>query len=316
VDGNLNGEYHIPVFSKEVIKYLRSADGGTFVDATLGEGGHALEILRSSEHTRVIGFDWDDEILRRAERRLRDYKERVVLIHENFVSVGRVLQQMRIETVDGLLFDLGVSSWHLQQGDRGFSFQHDGPLDMRMDRRKTRTAHQIVNQYPVQQIESMLRRYGEERRARRIAAAIEQRRQRRTIETTGQLAHIVSGVIPKRHQPHRMHPATKTFLALRIAVNEELKAVEETLKQSPALLKRGGRICVISFHSLEDRIVKESFRALEKPCTCPPSLPQCICGGQRQVLKIITKKPLTPRCKEVKKNIRARSAKLRVAERV
>jgi 16S rRNA (cytosine1402-N4)-methyltransferase len=217
---------------------------------------------------------------------------------------------------DREIFDLGVSTFHFQEGRRGFSLHHDGPLDMRMDTRRKLTAYDIVNHFPLKEIETILRRYGEERWAKRIAKAIGQERQRGSIKSTGALAEIVARAIPSKHHPRRIHPATKTFLALRVAVNEELKKLEEILNDVPLLLAKGGRIGVITFHSLEDRIVKETFKKLGSACICPPSLPQCICGGKQQVLQIITKHPLTPRAEEVRNNPRARSAKMRVAERV
>ena len=316
MDGALKGYYHIPVLVKEVIEYLRCSRGGTFVDATVGEGGHALEILRASQHSRVIGIDWDEEILEKARERLREYNERVTLIHEDFVHLPRILQEKGVEAVDGLLFDLGISSFHLQQGRRGFGFQNDGPLDMRMDKRRGLTAYRIVNYFPLKKIEEILKRYGEEKWAKRIAGAIGETRRSRQIKTTSELAQIVACAIPRRFHPRKIHPATKTFLALRIAVNEELKNIEEALKKAPLLLKKGGRICVISFHSLEDRIVKEAFKEREGTCICPPALPQCVCGGGEKLLQIITKKPLTPRPEELRENPRARSAKMRVAERL
>ncbi len=307
---------HTPVLTKEVIEYLKCSEGGIFVDATVGEGGHALEVLWASQQSRVIGIDWDEEILEKARKRLDKYAERVTLVHDDFVYLPLILQGMGIKKVDGLLFDLGVSAFHFHEEGRGFAFQKDGPLDMRMDKRKKSTAYYIVNHFPIEGIEEILKRYGEERWAKRIARAIGDKRQQGDIKTTRDLAEIASRAIPRRYHPRRIHPATKTFLALRIAVNEELKNIEEVLKEAPLLLKRGRRICVISFHSLEDRIVKEAFKRMESTCICPPTLPQCVCGGREKVLQIITKKPLTARPKELRDNPRARSAKLRVAERV
>ncbi|MBW2039307.1 MAG: 16S rRNA (cytosine(1402)-N(4))-methyltransferase RsmH [Deltaproteobacteria bacterium] len=307
---------HTPVLTKEVIKYLKCSGGGTFVDATVGEGGHALDILRASQQSRVIGIDWDEEILEKARKRLVEYSERVTLIHDDFVHLPHILRGMGIKTVDGLLFDLGVSTFHFKEERRGFSFQKDGLLDMRMDKRRKLTAYNIVNHFSLEEIEEILKRYGEERWAKRIAKAIGEKRRQSSIQTTTELAEIASQAIPKQYRPRRVHPATKTFLALRIAVNEELKKIEEVLKEAPLLLKRGGRICVISFHSLEDRIVKEGLKRMESTCICPPTFPQCVCGGREKVLQIITKKPLTPPPEEMGSNPQARSAKLRVAERV
>jgi 16S rRNA (cytosine1402-N4)-methyltransferase len=316
VDGAVRRYLHTPVLQDEVLAYLQCSRGGIFVDATVGEGGHSEAILKASPENTVIGIDCDREIMERAQDRLAQYGERMTLIHDNFVHLPHILRDRAIERVDGLLFDLGVSTFHFQEGRRGFSLHHDGPLDMRMDTRKKLTAYDIVNHFPLKEIETILRRYGEERWAKGIARTIGKERQQGSIKNTGALAEIVSRAIPRKHHPRRIHPATKTFLALRIAVNEELKKLEEVLNDVPPLLTKGGRIGVITFHSLEDRIVKETFKKMGSACICPPSLPQCICGGKQQVLQIITKHPLTPRTEEVRNNPRSRSAKLRVAERV
>ena len=316
MDGAVRGYLHTPVLLDEVLTYLQCSRGGIFVDATVGEGGHSEAILKASPQNTVIGIDCDREIIERAQERLAPYGERMTLIHDDFVHLPHILRDRAIERVDGLLFDLGISSFHFEEEKRGFGFHRDGPLDMRMDTRKKLTAYDIINHFPLKDIETILRRYGEERWAKRIVRAIGQERQRGSIKSTGALAEIVARAIPSKHHPRRIHPATKTFLALRIAVNEELKKLEETLNDAPLLLTQGGRIGVISFHSLEDRIVKETFKKMGSACICPPSLPQCICGGKQQVLQVITKHPLTPRAEEVRDNPRARSAKLRVAERV
>jgi len=307
---------HTPVLTEEVIAYLRCSEGGLFVDATVGEAGHTLEILQASPQTTVIGIDQDHEILGHARERLAEYADRVTLIHDDFVHLPLILRTMGIEGTDGLLFDLGVSQFHFMEQGRGFGFHHNEPLDMRMDTRGTLTAADIVNRFPLEELEHIVRRYGEERWAKRIVKVIGRERRQGKIKTTGELAEIVSRAIPKQHHPRRIHPATKTFMALRIAVNEELKKLEEVLREAPFLLKRGGRIGVIAFHSLEDRIVKQGFKGMERTCICPPTLPQCVCGGREQVLQVITKRPLTPRPEELRDNPRARSAKLRVAERL
>ena len=316
MDGAVRGYLHTPVLLDEVLVYLQCSRGGIFVDATVGEGGHSEAILKAASQNTVIGIDCDREIIERAQERLTPYGERMTLIHDNFVHLPHILRDRAIERVDGLLFDLGISSFHFEEEKRGFGFHRDGPLDMRIDTRQQLTAYDIVNHFPLREIETILRRYGEERWAKKIANAIGQERQRGSIKNTGALAEIVVRAIPRKHHPRRIHPATKTFLALRIAVNEELKKLEETLNETPSLLTKGGRIGVITFHSLEDRIVKETFKKMGSACICPPDLPQCICGGRHQVLKVITKHPLTPRAEEVRKNPRSRSAKLRVAERV
>ena len=307
---------HTPVFTEEVIAYLRCSEGGLFVDATVGEGGHTLEILQASPQTTVIGIDQDHEILGRARERLTGYSDRVTLIHDDFVHLPQILREMGREGTDGLLFDLGVSHFHFRAEKRGFGFQHNGPLDMRMDTRGTLTAADIVNRFPLEKLEKIIRIYGEERWAKRIVKVIGKERQREEIRTTAELADIASRAIPTQHHPRRIHPATKTFMALRIAVNEELTKLEQVLREAPLLLKSGGRIGVIAFHSLEDRMVKQGFKRMERTCICPPTFPQCVCGGREQVLQVITKRPLTPRPEELRDNPRARSAKLRVAQRV
>ena len=316
MDGDLREYLHTPVLTKEVIEYLKCSAGGTFVDATVGEGGHSIEILRAAGQSNIIGIDWDEEILEKARKRLAEFSGRVILIHDDFVNLRDILKDRGVEEVDGLLFDLGISTYHLQQEERGFSFQKSGPLDMRMDRRNQKTALDIINTSTPRDIESILQKYGEEKWAKRITKAIVNKRQRMSIETTKELAEIVAYAIPRHYHPRRIHPATKTFLALRIAVNGELEKIDTIMREAPLLLKKGGRICAISFHSLEDRIVKEVFKTLESTCTCPPSLPHCICGGNKKVLEIITKKPITPQPEEKRNNPRARSAKMRVAERV
>jgi 16S rRNA (cytosine1402-N4)-methyltransferase len=307
---------HTPVLAEEVIAYLKCREGGIFVDATVGEGGHTLEILRASARNRVIGIDQDYEILEQARERLAGYAERVTLIHDDFTRLGQVLQELGIDNVDGILLDLGVSQFHFLHQGRGFSLQYDGPLDMRMDTRGKVTAFDIVNCFPLEEIEKIVRGYGEERWAKRIVKAIGKERQHGTITTTGELAAIVSRAIPATHRPRRLHPATQTFLALRIAVNDELNKIEKVLPIALLLLRQGGRIGVIAFHSLEDRIVKQGFKRLEGTCSCPPSLPQCGCGGRERVLRIVTKRPVIAAPEELRNNPRARSAKLRVAERV
>lgn len=307
---------HTPVLAEEVIAYLKCREGGMFVDATVGEGGHTLEILRASGENKVIGIDQDQEILEQAGERLAGYADRVTLMHDDFTRLPQLLQGLGIERVDGLLFDFGVSQFHFLHEGRGFSLHQDGPLDMRIDARGKVTASAIVNRFPLEQLEKILRSNGEERWAKRIVTVIGAERRHGEIRTTGHLAEICFRAIPRRYHPRRLHPATKTFLALRIAVNDELNKIEKALANAPFLLKRGGRIACIAFHSLEDRIVKQGFKKMERTCSCPPSLPQCVCGGREKVLSIITRRPVTPGPAELQNNPRARSAKLRVAERV
>lgn len=289
---------HIPVMLEEVMSFLKCESGRTYVDATLGGGGHASEILRrSAPDGVVIGMEWDEDALMEARKILMPFGERVKIFRENFVSLPGLLER---ESVDGILFDLGLSSFQIEKEARGFSFKGDGPLDMRMDRRMQRTAADLINHLSLQELETILFQYGEERWARKIAKAIVHEREREPIETTQTLRKIVYAAISRRFHSRRIDPATKTFQAFRIRVNDELGNLRKILETGWTLLKKGGRMCIISFHSLEDRMVKETFRKLEKE-------------GK---MRILTKKPLTPSEEEQRKNSRSRSAKLRCAERV
>jgi len=302
--------------AEEVVRELGCEKGGVFVDLTVGEGGHGERILRSYKDTVLVGLDWDGEIIERARERLKGYEGRVFLFRENFLRFPLVLESLGIEEVDGVLLDLGPSLFHFQRGERGFSLYSDGPLDMRMDRRRALDAHQVVNLWPLQELQRVIREYGDERWARRIVRAIAKRREEGGVKGTKELAELIERAIPRRYWPKKIHPATKTFLALRIAVNEELENLRGVLEIIPSHLRKGGRLCVISFHSLEHRIVKETLGRLSKDCICPPWFPQCCCGGGKQILRVLTPSPLTPADKEVRENPRARSAQLRVAERV
>lgn len=301
---------------EESIRLLSPRPGGTYVDGTVGGAGHAELILReSSPDGRLIGFDRDEEALAAASEKLKPYGDRVSLIHDNFASVGEVLAQQGITAIDGIILDLGVSSPQLDSGDRGFSFQQDAPLDMRMDRTKGETAADLVNRADEQELSRIIREYGEERWARKIAAAVTRVRVEAPLETTLQLAELVKRTIPRKFWEERIHPATRTFQALRIAVNDELASLEHGLETALRLLRPGGRAVVISFHSLEDRIVKTTFRNLSGGCTCPRDLPVCVCGSVPQ-LRVLTGKPLTAQGPEVERNPRARSARLRAAEKI
>ena len=300
---------HIPVLMEEVMACLNCQPHQTYVDATLGGGGHALEILsRTSPDGRLIGVEWDEEAISEARKRLAPFGERVTLFRENFARLPELLRTENIDHVDGILLDLGLSSIQLEELERGFSFKGEGPLDMRMDRRRNQTAADLVNHLPLKDLEQILFEYGEERWARRIAKAIVFEREKSSIRTTDALRKIVHRAIPGRFRSWRIDPATRTFQAIRIAVNEELGNLKEILETGWKLLKNGGRMCVISFHSLEDRMVKEAFRRLGKSETGP--------SGQEAVMRVITKKPVTPSEEECTKNPRSRSAKLRCAERV
>lgn len=307
---------HIPVMSQEVLEYLGPAPGGTYVDGTLGGGGHTLEILKQSAPTgRVIGLDRDDDALNAAQEFLSDFTGRVTLVRENFRNIKRVLADLGIEAVDGVILDLGVSLHQLTSPERGFSFMEDAPLNMRMDRRQELTAATIVNTFGERELARIFSRYGEERFSTRIARAIVKARAKRAIETTRELVEVIIGAVPKKFHGGRIHPATRVFQALRIEVNDELASLAEGLVGAIEVLKCGGRVVVISFHSLEDKAVKAVFRDFARGCVCPPDFPKCVCG-RKPVIRILTKKVVVPSPKEVKENPRARSAKLRAAEKL
>jgi 16S rRNA (cytosine1402-N4)-methyltransferase len=303
---------HRSVLLREVVELLRPAAGGRYVDCTLGAGGHAEAVLeRSGPDGRLLGLDADAEILELARERLARFGDRAELVQTNFADLAEAAREHGFESVDGVLFDLGVSSLQLDRAERGFSFQSDAPLDMRLDQRGGTTAADLVRDLPERELSDVIFRYGEEPRARQVARAIVQARQRAPIERTLQLAELVRRVV----RGGRIHPATRTFQALRIAVNDELRAIEQALRQAHELLRDGGRLAVISFHSLEDRIVKQYMAAQVNPCTCPPRSPVCTCGRQ-PALALVTRKPMTAESDEVAANPRSRSAKLRVAERL
>jgi 16S rRNA (cytosine1402-N4)-methyltransferase len=306
---------HITVLLRETVDLLRPRSGGTYVDGTLGGGGHAEEILRrSGPDGRVIGLDQDGSAVERSRVRLSAYGERAVVRQANFREVGTVLAGLGAGGVDGAVLDLGLSWFHLDSPDRGFSFLADGPLDMRMDARSPVTAADLVNSLPRRELTRILREYGEEPRANFIAKAIERARDRGPITNTVQLAQIVAGAVPAYHG-RRIHPATLTFQALRIAVNDELGALRDGLGQLIAALRPGGRIAVIAFHSLEDRIVKRTFAEHARGCICPRKLPLCRCGHQPD-LSVLTRRPVIPSDAEIASNPAARSAKLRAAEKL
>lgn len=306
--------FHEPVMLKEVMESLLVSRTGVYVDCTVGGAGHAYAILKNTD-ALLIGIDRDDEALDFAERKLSEFGTRKVLIKANFADMGKVLNDLAITTVDGVLLDLGVSSRQLDDAVRGFSFSQDAPLDMRMDRRARLSAYDIVNSYAQSELERIIRLYGEERMAARIARAISKRRQASPVETTTQLAAIVSSCMPGRSKWQKLHPATRTFQAIRIAVNDELEHIRPAIHAATEALNPGGRLCAISFHSLEDRIVKNEIRYLEKGCVCPPDLPVCVCRKE-SMLKNLTKKAIVPTAEEIENNPRARSAKLRVARRI
>ena len=307
---------HKPVLLEECLTALNIKPDGIYVDGTLGRAGHSLEIVKKlTGKGRLICLDRDETAIEAAKIRLADYLYRVTLVHSNFSRIAEVLHQLDIPGVDGMLFDLGVSSPQLDEAQRGFSYMHDAPLDMRMDRTAALTARDVVNAWSYEDLRRILFEYGEERYAPAIAKAIVRRRQEAAIETTGQLVDIIRAAMPPAALREKQHPAKRSFQAIRIAVNDELGAVRQGMEAAIDHLKPGGRLAVITFHSLEDRIVKNVFQDAAKGCTCPPSFPVCVCGHKPKI-KILTKKPIIATREEVEENPRSRSAKLRVAERV
>ncbi|MGI6148548.1 MAG: 16S rRNA (cytosine(1402)-N(4))-methyltransferase RsmH [Firmicutes bacterium] len=306
---------HEPVLLQESVAALALKPSGVYVDCTLGGAGHSLAILSTEPSVRLIGIDQDPAALERASHRLHHYRDRVTLIHGNFRNLTELLAKHDIHAVDGILMDIGVSSPQLDVGERGFSYHQDAPLDMRMNPEDSVTAQDLVNTLPQRDLARIISEYGEERWASRIAQFIVKHRTDEPIRTTGQLVQIIKNAVPAGARQGGPHPARRTFQALRIAVNDELGALQAALEQSIDLLKVGGRIAVITFHSLEDRIVKEFFQTCLGRCICPPNLPVCACG-QQAVLKLVNSKPIVPSPAELAKNPRSRSAKLRAAERV
>lgn len=306
--------YHEPVMVKEVIASLLVNKTGIYVDGTVGGAGHSYAILKETD-AFLVGIDCDDEALQAAEKRLAEFGSRKVLVKANFADLGKVLESLNIEKVDGVMLDLGVSSHQLDSAQRGFSFNQQALLDMRMDRSLKLSAYDIVNSFAQNELEKIIKFYGEEKMAARIARAISQKRQLSPIKTTAELAAIVASSMPAKLKWQKIHPATRTFQAIRIAVNKELDNIKPAINDAAEALKCGGRLCVISFHSLEDRIVKNEFRALAGDCVCPKDMPFCVCQKEAK-LKVITRKALTPAAEEIEANPRARSAKLRVARRV
>ncbi len=309
----MNG--HIPVLLDECIKYLNIKPYGIYVDGTLGMGGHSEAILQRLTTGRLISIDRDITAIERAGERLAPYADRLTIVHGNFRDLDAILDEQGVRLVDGMLFDLGVSSPQLDEADRGFSYMSDAPLDMRMDASDNIDAWFIVNRWPQEKIERILRDYGEERHAARIAARIAERREEKEIETTLELVDVIKSAMPAAALREKQHPAKRSFQAIRIAVNDELNAVHALMDSVPDRLKPGGRLCVISFHSLEDRIVKNAIHAREDGCTCPREAPVCTCGFVK-TLRSVTRKPITAGGEELELNPRSRSAKLRVAERV
>ncbi len=310
-----NESVHLPVLAEEAVRLLACSPGKVVVDATIGGGGHAELILERIGPTgTLIGLDWDDMAIDRARRRLGK-RDNLILIRENFRNLAEALERLGRQEIDSLLLDLGLSSFHLEEASRGFSFMAQAPLDMRMDKRLEVTADDIVNTYSEKRIADILWKFGEEPNARRIARAMARQRSRERIRTTSELADIVRKCAPKTRRRSKTHPATRTFQALRIEVNSELENLKKALDDGVSLLESGGRVCVISFHSLEDRIVKRTFVRLARGCDCAPELPQCVCG-KKPTLRILTRKPIRPSEREVATNPRSRSARMRAAEKM
>ena len=306
---------HQSVLLNECIDALAIKPDGIYLDGTLGGAGHSLQICRNLTTGRLIGVDRDLVALEAAKKRLYRHAKKVTLVHDNFENVGAILTALGLDRIDGMLFDLGVSSPQLDDAERGFSYMADAPLDMRMDREQSLTAYEVVNNWPREELKSILYEYGEERYAPQIAAAIERVRTDHPIETTLELVDIIRSAMPPSALREKQHPAKRSFQAIRIAVNDELGAVETVMKKAVPLLNPGGRLAVITFHSLEDRIVKNAMAEAAKGCTCPPSFPVCVCGKKPQV-RIVTRKPIVSGEEELERNPRARSAKLRICEKI
>jgi 16S rRNA (cytosine1402-N4)-methyltransferase len=306
---------HISVLFEETLDGLNVKPDGIYVDGTMGGAGHGRAICEHlSERGRYIGIDQDEAAIQTGSERLAPYQDRVTIVRSNYEQMVSVVHGLGIGKVDGILLDLGVSSYQLDTAERGFSYREDAPLDMRMDQRQQLTAGDIVNQYSEMELFRIIRDYGEDRFAKNIAKHIVKEREQTPIETTGQLAEIVKHAIPAKIRATGGHPAKRTFQAIRIELNRELTVLEDSLDGMIDLLNPGGRLCIITFHSLEDRIVKSSFRKNENPCICPPGFPVCTCN-QVSKGKVITRKPILPTEKEMEENLRSRSAKLRIFER-
>lgn len=307
---------HKSVLLEETIEGLHIKPDGIYVDGTLGGGGHALEVVkRLGDKGRFFGIDQDEAAIEAAAERLKDYRERITLIRDNYENAVLRLREKGISGVDGIVLDLGVSSYQLDTAKRGFSYKYNTALDMRMDTRQALSARKIVNGYAQKDLARIIRDYGEDKFANNIAKHIVAAREKEEIKTTFQLNEIIKGAIPAKMREKGGHPSKRTFQAIRIECNRELEVLKNSLEEMMAFLNPGGRICIITFHSLEDRIVKSAFKRQENPCTCPPEFPVCMCGKQ-PLGKVVTKKPVTPTEKEQAENSRSKSAKLRIFERV
>lgn len=306
---------HVSIMLEECIDGLNIREDGIYVDGTLGGGGHSLEIAKRLSTGKLIGIDQDKNAIKKAAEVLKNYEDNVIIVKDNFSNLRNVLFELNIEAIDGLLLDLGVSSHQLDEGDRGFSYNKEAKLDMRMDKKNPLSAWTVVNQYDEEELHRVIREYGEERWAKRIASFIVKEREEKPIETTFELVEVIKKAVPAGARKDGPHPARRTFQAIRIEVNNELGIISETIRTAVRSMRKGGRICIITFHSLEDRIVKETFKELSASCVCPPELPMCVCDKKKEV-KIITRKPIIPSAEEIEANPRSRSAKLRIAEKI
>lgn len=306
---------HKPVLLEEVIEGLNISENGIYVDGTLGGAGHSSEILRRIPRGLLVGIDQDQDALDSSRERLEKIGDNFILARDNYQNILEVLDRLEIDKVSGILLDIGVSSYQFDTPSRGFSYRFDAPLDMRMDTRQELTAHEVVNYYPQRKLEKIIQEYGEEKWSKRVAEFIVQNRKNRTIETTFDLVEIIKQAIPSGARRGGPHPAKRTFQAIRIEVNDELGVLKRSIPNMVNRLKVGGRLAIITFHSLEDRIVKEAFKELYKDCICPPHFPVCTCDKVREI-EIITRKPIGPSKEELEENNRAHSAKLRIAEKI
>ena len=306
---------HTSVLLFATVGSLNIIPGGCYVDGTLGGGGHAFEVCKRLGNGRLIGIDQDGDAIEAASKRLMAFQDKITIVRSNYRRIAQVLEELGIEKVDGIYLDLGVSSWQLDQPERGFTYRADAPLDMRMDQRQSRTAADLVNSCSEEELTRIIRDYGEDRFARNIAKHIVREREKEPIMTTGRLAEIIKGAIPAKVRATGGHPAKRTFQAIRIELNGELTVLEESIDTMIDLLNPGGRLSIITFHSLEDRIVKNRFRINEHPCTCPPDFPVCVCGKKSKG-RVVTRKPILPSEEEMRENSRSKSAKLRVFERI
>lgn len=306
---------HISVLLEESLKGLNIDKDGIYIDGTMGGAGHSLEIVKRLDKGKLIGVDQDINAINKSKEKLKEYKDKIILVHDNFKNIKKILNDLNIEKVDGVLLDLGVSSHQLDTGERGFSYHKDALLDMRMNEDESISAKDIVNNYSLEELDKIIKEYGEERWSKRIAHFIVDKRKEKTIETTGELVEIIKNAIPKAVRKDGPHPARRTFQAIRIEVNKELEILNQAIIDIVDCLNTKGRVSIITFHSLEDRIVKESFKYLYKDCICPKEFPICKCEKKREI-KIINKKPIIASNKELEENKRARSAKLRIAEKI